>query len=123
MDKRTFRIDHQIIRDIRNFLYTYGCHVDLLDDLTQDVLVRMWRFRHTYKQMVDFRTWVFTIAKHIAIDSFRLKRYDRFVEVVDLPEEPKIIDQIAQKDLIDAAREIANGMDRDDIFHKLYNPR
>lgn len=46
-----------------------------VDDVAQEVLIRVWRFRHSYRpQDGKFSTWIGQIAKNAAYDYLRKKR-------------------------------------------------
>ncbi|GHT36586.1 RNA polymerase sigma factor [Planctomycetales bacterium] len=47
---------------------------DQAEDLTQEVFLRIYRGRKTYKPQAKFSTWVFTIANNIALNALRSKR-------------------------------------------------
>jgi RNA polymerase sigma-70 factor (ECF subfamily) len=44
------------------------------EDLTQEVFLRIYRVRKTYKPQAKFSTWVFTIANNIALNALRTKK-------------------------------------------------
>ena len=43
----------------------------LSEDLTQDVFLRLLRFRHTFKGNGTFLSWMFQIARNVGIDHYR----------------------------------------------------
>ncbi len=51
------------------------------EDLTQDVLLRVWRARGTYKPGSKFSTWLFTIANNVASNSRRSQARKKEVQV------------------------------------------
>jgi RNA polymerase sigma-70 factor (ECF subfamily) len=55
----------------------------LAEDLTQECFLRVWRARHTYRPTAAFRTWLFTIARRLALDALKRPR----VEVAPLDPE------------------------------------
>ncbi len=47
----------------------------LAEDLTAETFEKAWRKRHRYRQdLASFSTWLFTIARRVAIDHYRKKR-------------------------------------------------
>lgn len=51
------------------------------EDLTQDVLMRVWRARGTYKPGSKFSTWLFTIANNVASNARRSQARNKEVNV------------------------------------------
>ena len=47
---------------------------DFVEDCVQETLLAVHRARHTYQPGRPFRPWLFTIAKHKAIDQLRRQR-------------------------------------------------
>lgn len=41
------------------------------DDVTQDVFWRVWQYRGTFDGNREFSTWIYTIARHAALDELR----------------------------------------------------
>ena len=41
------------------------------EDLVQDVFFRMLKYRHTYRDKANFKTWMYTIARNARINYFR----------------------------------------------------
>lgn len=48
----------------------FGAHA-MIEDCVQDVLMAVHEGRHTYNPKKKFRPWLFTIARHKAIDALR----------------------------------------------------
>ena len=45
------------------------------EDLTSNTFEKAWRARHRYRRdLASFRTWLYAIARNVAIDHFRQKR-------------------------------------------------
>jgi len=51
------------------------------EDLAQDVFLRVYRARHTYRPDAKFSTWLFTIAHNAASNSLRSRSRRREVQV------------------------------------------
>lgn len=47
---------------------------DLAEDLTQEVFLRIYRARKTYKPGAKFSTWLFTIANNVALNTLRSRK-------------------------------------------------
>lgn len=54
------------------FTNMFGDHA-LAEDLTQDVMLRIWRARQGYEPTAKFSTWVFQIANNLASNARRTK--------------------------------------------------
>jgi len=53
------------------------------DDLTQEVLVRVFRSIRSYEPTGRFESWLFTIANHLAIDEARRRKPEAPISEVD----------------------------------------
>lgn len=47
---------------------------DQAEDLAQEVFMRMYRSRKSYKPSAKFATWLFTIANHVAANALRTRK-------------------------------------------------
>jgi len=47
---------------------------EVAEDLTQDVFLRVFRARKSYKPKAKFSTWLFTIANNVALNQLRSQR-------------------------------------------------
>ena len=60
---------------------------DQCDDLTQHVLLKLYKNLHRYKPFYSLSTWVFSITQHVLIDYLRgMKRREEVItkEAVDI---------------------------------------
>lgn len=63
-------------RKVMNFIFRYVHDVALAEDLTQDVFIRIYQSAPRYEPRAKFQTWMFTIARNIALNALRQnKRY------------------------------------------------
>ena len=72
-DKKSFGhlFDH-LAPKVKGFLRKSGTREELLDDLTQEVMIKIWRYAgHFDKTKGKVTTWVFTIARNARIDLIR----------------------------------------------------
>ena len=72
-DKKAFGylFDH-LAPKIKGFLRKNGTPEHLLDDLTQEVMIKLWRYAgHFDQKKGKVTTWVFTIARNARIDLIR----------------------------------------------------
>ena len=73
---------------VQNFLRRYLRDRDRMEDLTQEVFIRVYKSRERYQPTAGFRTWLFTIATRLALNEIRAIRRRRrvFSEIPDEPE-------------------------------------
>ena len=43
------------------------------EDLVQDIMLKVYKNLHSYNPLYSFNTWIYTIARNCAVDSFRKK--------------------------------------------------
>jgi RNA polymerase sigma-70 factor (ECF subfamily) len=53
---------------VRSAIYAVTGRADLVDDILQQVWVRVWQRLGTLEDPRQLRAWLFTIARHVAID-------------------------------------------------------
>jgi RNA polymerase sigma-70 factor (ECF subfamily) len=80
------------------FRYRFGDGL-LAEDLTSETFEKAWRHREKYKRDLSaLSTWIFTIARNIAIDHYRKKDNEVSLnEAVNLPSNEITIDELAQQ--------------------------
>jgi len=71
---------------IYNFLAKVSLDRELAHDLTQNVFLRMLKYRHTYKEGLAFQAWIFKIARNVFADHYSKKKvqYARYQDVEGL---------------------------------------
>lgn len=57
-----------------NFLFRYTGSRDEAEDIAQDTFLRLYRLKHTYKEVGKFSSWFYTIALNQAKSHIRDKR-------------------------------------------------
>ena len=60
-----------------NFLYRFVRSRSTAEDLLQEVFLRVVRNAHSYRPKARFTTWLYTIARNLAIDQTRKARHQR----------------------------------------------
>ncbi len=53
------------------------------EDLTQECFLRVWRSRERYQPTAAFRTWLFTIARRLALDELKRRETHPLVLATD----------------------------------------
>ncbi len=62
------------LKPIYIFIYrNIGARQDA-EDLTQDVFIKVWRHIKRFDKNKSFKTWIFSIAKNVAIDHLKKKK-------------------------------------------------
>lgn len=62
------------LKPIYNFLNQLIFDKSVLDDLTQETFIKVWKNIHRFDQNKKFKTWLFTIAKNTAYDYMKKKK-------------------------------------------------
>ncbi len=101
---------------IYSFSRRYSGNTDNASDIAQEVFVKVWKNIKKFDQSKNFKSWIFTIAKHAALDwlkkrnavPFSLlqekKEDEGFEESIADPNQLSAIDRIYQESL---SRELA----------------
>jgi RNA polymerase sigma-70 factor (ECF subfamily) len=77
-------------RGVYNFLFrSLGNHA-LAEDLTQECFLRVWRSRRTYQPTARFNTWLFTLARHLALDELKRRRVATVALLVEPEDEDRL---------------------------------
>ncbi len=74
-------------KPVQNFLRRYLRDQNRMEDLTQEVFIRVYKSRERYEPRAKFRTWLFTIATRLALNEIRAIRRRRRV-FSEIPDEP-----------------------------------
>ncbi|GIO07114.1 ECF RNA polymerase sigma factor SigW [Brevibacillus reuszeri] len=64
--------------DIFYFLYHFIGNRNDAEDIAQEVFVRILQALPRYDGRVHIKTWIYSIAKHAAIDLYRRQKFQRF---------------------------------------------
>jgi RNA polymerase sigma-70 factor (ECF subfamily) len=75
LDKHRASVVHFLYRMIQNHA--------VAEELAQEVFLRVYRSRSTYEATAKFTTWLFRIATHLALNSLRDGKNERFQEHLD----------------------------------------
>lgn len=58
-------------QQLYNFFAKITYDRDVAHDLTQNVFLRLIKFRHTYKEEMKFKPWIYQIARNVFADHYR----------------------------------------------------
>lgn len=66
-----------------HFVYRMVQNQAVAEELTQEVFLRVYRSRSTYEPTAKFTTWLFRIATHLALNSLRDGKNQKYEERLD----------------------------------------
>ena len=106
-DHEAFRlIFERYSRPIISFIYDMVSDRELAEELTQETFIRAYRNLRTMREETKLSTWLFGIARNVALESLRTRRHDS--HHVDLEDRsvlglsgsgPEPVDQFLNKEL------------------------
>lgn len=74
------RIFDRYKRSLFQFFLSMTGHKQLAEDLVMSTVERLYTYRHSYQPDRNFRAWLFTMARNLAMDHFRLVRREQKME-------------------------------------------
>ncbi|MFC5734919.1 RNA polymerase sigma factor [Cytobacillus gottheilii] len=96
--------------EVYRFLICFSGNQNDAEDLTQEVFMRVLNNSSTIPSLINVKTWIFSIAKHVAVDHYRKKRFSSlftdgfFKQFRSLEKEPnEIVEQNELKKLVHTA--------------------
>jgi RNA polymerase sigma-70 factor, ECF subfamily len=96
--------------DVYRFLVCFSGNQNDAEDLTQEVFIRVLNSVANKNSISNIKTWIFTIAKHVAIDHYRKKRFSSlfkdgfFKQIASSEKEPnELVEQNEMKRLVHLA--------------------
>lgn len=83
-----------------NFFVKITFDRELGHDLTQNVFLRMIKYRSSYKEGKPFKAWIYQMARNIYADHFRKNKmlYSDYAEVEDLKHKIASVDETMVQD-------------------------
>ncbi|MEH7440071.1 RNA polymerase sigma factor [Neobacillus drentensis] len=79
------------------FLVCFSGNQNDAEDLTQEVFIRVLKSVANKNNISNLKSWIFTIAKHVAIDHYRKKRFSSlfkdgfFKQIASTEKEPNVL--------------------------------
>ncbi len=61
-------------KDVYHFIVSFTNSHDEAEDLTQEVFVRLFKSLPRFNRKSELKTWIFSIAKKVAIDHYRKRK-------------------------------------------------
>ncbi|MFP7298673.1 RNA polymerase sigma factor [Neobacillus niacini] len=75
LEEKISEIYHLHYLDVYKFLVCFSGNQDEAEDMTQEVFIRVLKTLGSFNGTSSLKTWIFSIAKHVAIDHHRKKRF------------------------------------------------
>ena len=87
-------------RRIFNFLARMTMDRELAEDLTQNVFLRIIKYRNSYRDGLRFQSWIYQVARNIFSDHYQAhkNRYSDFVDVEKVSDHMPDTDDAADMD-------------------------
>lgn len=109
------------LKSIYNFVYNYTSKEGDVEDIVQEIFLKVWKNIKKYKHDKVFKTWIFCIAKNTALDFLKKKKSITFSELDDRENEISFVESIEdleelpdkifdRKNLQKEIREVVNKM-------------
>jgi len=71
-DKASFEnLMRKYYKRVFNFIYRFVGSIEIAEDLTQEVFMKVYKKAPSYKPQAKFQTWLYTIAKNISLNELR----------------------------------------------------
>ena len=75
LESRIVEIYNLYYLDVYRFLVCFSGNQNDAEDLTQEVFIRVLKSLTNFNGKYNLKTWIFSIAKHVAVDHYRKKRF------------------------------------------------
>ncbi|MEW6508188.1 MAG: sigma-70 family RNA polymerase sigma factor [Bacteroidota bacterium] len=79
-----------LVKIYKNRLFSYLFKIsgdrNMAEDIFQETLIKVWKGFSRYSEQSRFSSWLFSIAHNTAMDSIRKKNSNKFVELVEEPD-------------------------------------
>ena len=62
---------------LHNFVWRYLNNQTLAEDVVQETMIKLYTHKHYYKPIAKFSTWIYTIAKNLALTELRKNKRKR----------------------------------------------
>ncbi len=102
----------------RQPLYNYvrrSVRANRVDEIYQDIWLKVVASSRTYKENGKFRQWVFTCAHNLIVDEYRRNAKADYVTLPELESQDKISDTAVEREILVALEELP--MEQRQAFH------
>jgi len=105
-------------RPLFRFMYDFTNHREDAEELTQEVLLKLYRHIHRYDPKKSFSAWLFTIAQHTAYDRLRERQRKKESFDIDRADHPLPVPDVRPA-IQDAGERIGKYIDVAQALHAL----
>ncbi|TCT25615.1 RNA polymerase sigma (SigX) subunit [Melghiribacillus thermohalophilus] len=80
-------------QDLFQFLFYMVKNREIAEDLVQEVYIKVLKSYHSFEGKSSEKTWLFSVARHVAIDYFRKqkRKKKRFLDYFDIGEKAYLL--------------------------------
>lgn len=72
-----------------NFLARMTPDREAAEDLTQNVFLRMLKYRNSYREGAKFQSWIFQVARNVFADHYQEVKNNSVMKMETLPDKPE----------------------------------
>jgi len=77
---------------LTNFVFRFLGDYEACNDVVQETMIKVYRYKDSYSSVAKFSTWVYTIAGNLARTEYRRQRRRNIFSINDYGEEHKTYD-------------------------------
>lgn len=113
------QLTRKYLKNVYNFLFRITSDRAVLDDLTQETFIKVWKNMRRYDKEKSFKAWLFTIAKNTAFDYLKKKKTLPFANFTsdegysyfdEIPEDKILPDELLEQK--DAAKQLEEKLEK-----------
>jgi len=79
------RLFNKYSRPIINFAFKFVGDLGVAEELAQEVFLKVYHGKNTYRAEAKFKTWLYKIASNACISELRKPRYKQLFQSIDAP--------------------------------------
>jgi RNA polymerase sigma-70 factor (ECF subfamily) len=77
---------------LTNFVFRFLGDYETCNDVVQETMIKVYRYKDTYSSVAKFSTWIYTIAGNLARTEYRRQRRQNIFSINDYGEEHQTYD-------------------------------
>jgi len=77
---------------LTNFVFRFLGDYEACNDVVQETMIKVYRYKDTYSSVAKFSTWIYTIAGNLARTEYRRQRRQNIFSINDYGEEHQTYD-------------------------------